>query len=95
MTIVVHPLSGWRDTTAFDLDSGRLCVLTPGHVVLRAGIAELLDAHPSSEPVHLNVPVSFPDGWEVNQVVLGFMSVCRGGFARQSKPRFPQKQKGR
>jgi hypothetical protein len=36
----------------------------------RAGIAELLDAHPSTEPVHLNVPVKFPDGWEANQAIL-------------------------
>ncbi|MDZ5447524.1 hypothetical protein U2F26_33280 [Micromonospora sp. 4G57] len=36
-------------------------------LVARAGIAELLDAHPSTETVHLNVPVKFPDGWEANQ----------------------------
>ncbi len=31
-------------------------------VVARAGIGELLDAHPSTESVHLDVPVKFPDG---------------------------------
>jgi hypothetical protein len=75
VTIVLHPLSGRRDATAFHLESGRLCVLTSRHrhaciVVARAGIPELLDAHPSTEPVHLNVPVKFPDGWEANQAVM-------------------------
>lgn len=75
VTIVLHPLSGRRDATAFHLESGRLCVLTSRHrhacvVVARAGIAELLDAHPSAEPVSLGVPVKFPDGWEANQSIL-------------------------
>jgi hypothetical protein len=78
LTIVLHPLSGRRDATAFHLESGRLCVLTSRHrhacvVVCRAGIAELLDAHPSSEPMHLNVPVKFPDGWEANQAILAYL----------------------
>lgn len=82
VTIVLHPLSGRRDATAFHLEAGRLCVLTSRHrhacvVVARAGIAELLDAHPSTEPVHLNVPVKFPDGWEANQSVLSFLQSCR------------------
>jgi len=42
-------------------------------VVARAGIAELLAAHPSTEPVHLNVPVKFPDGWEANQAILAHL----------------------
>jgi hypothetical protein len=75
VTIVLHPLSGRLDATAFHLESGRLCVLTSRHrhaciVVARAGIQDLLDAHPSTEPVHLNVPVKFPDGWEANQSIL-------------------------
>jgi hypothetical protein len=74
LTVVLHPLSGRRDATAFHLESGRLCVLTSRHrhacvVVARAGIAELLDAH-----VHLGVPVKFPDGWEANQSVLAHLS---------------------
>jgi len=78
LTIVLHPLSGRRDATAFHLESGRLCVLTSRHrhacvVVARAGIADLLDAHPSTEPVHLNVPVKFPDGWEANQSMLAHL----------------------
>ena len=69
VTIVLHPLSGRRDATAFHLEAGRLCVLTSRHrhaciVVARAGIADLLDAHPSDEPIHLGVPAKFPDGWE-------------------------------
>ncbi|MEV0895909.1 AAA family ATPase [Actinoplanes sp. NPDC049802] len=78
LTVVLHPLSGRRDATAFHLESGRLCVLTSRHrhacvLVARAGIAELLDAHPSTEPVHLNVPVKFPDGWEANQAMLAHL----------------------
>jgi hypothetical protein len=79
LVIVLHPLSGRRDATAFHLEAGRLCVLTTRHrhaciVVARAGIPELLDSHPSTEPVHLNVPVKFPDGWEANQAVLSHLS---------------------
>ncbi|WP_214410399.1 AAA family ATPase [Sphaerisporangium fuscum] len=82
VTIVLHPLSGRRDATAFHLESGRLCVLTSRHrhacvVVARAGIPELLDAHPSAEAVQLNVPVKFPDGWEANQAVLSHLSKHR------------------
>lgn len=82
VTIVLHPLSGRRDATAFHLESGRLCVLASRHrhacvVVARAGIAELLDAHPSAEPVQLGVPVKFPDGWEANQSVLEHLAKHR------------------
>ena len=82
LTIVLHPLSGRRDASAFHLEAGRLCVLTSRHrhaciVVGRAGIPELLDAHPSTEPVHLNAPVKFPDGWEANQAVLTHLSKHR------------------
>ncbi len=42
-------------------------------VVARAGIPELLDAHPSTEPVHLNVPVKFPDGWEAHQSIMSHL----------------------
>jgi AAA domain len=78
VVIVLHPLSGRRDATAFHLEAGRLCVLTTRHrhaciVVARAGIPELLDAHPSTEPVHLNVPVKFPDGWAANQSVMAHL----------------------
>ncbi|MGH3159173.1 MAG: AAA domain-containing protein [Streptosporangiaceae bacterium] len=78
VTIVLHPLSGRRDATAFHLEAGRLCVLTTRHrhaciVVARAGIPELLDAHPSTEPVHLNVPVKFPDGWAAHQAVMAHL----------------------
>jgi hypothetical protein len=79
VTIVLHPLSGRLDATAFHLEAGRLCVLTSRHrqsciVVARAGIPDLLDAHPSTEPVHLNVPARFPDGWEANQSVMAHLS---------------------
>ncbi|MGC4894651.1 AAA family ATPase [Micromonospora sp. DT31] len=82
VTIVLHPLSGRRDATAFHLESGRLCVLASRHrhacvVVARAGIGELLDAYPSTERVHLDVPVRFPDGWEANQTVLAHLDAHR------------------
>ncbi|MFI5838749.1 AAA family ATPase [Catenuloplanes sp. NPDC051500] len=82
VTIVLHPLSGRRDATAFHLESGRLCVLTSRHrhaciVVARAGIPDLLDAHPSTDPVHLNVPVKFPDGWEANHSILAHLTTHR------------------
>jgi hypothetical protein len=78
LTIVLHPLSGRRDATAFHLEAGRLCVLTSRHrqacvVVARAGIPELLDAYPSAEPVHLGVPVKFPDGWEAHQAIMAHL----------------------
>ncbi|KXK59349.1 helicase [Micromonospora rosaria] len=86
VTIVLHPLSGRRDATAFHLESGRLCVLASRHrhacvVVARAGIGELLDAHPSTEPVHLDVPVKFPDGWEAHQTMLHLLSTSTGNPA--------------
>jgi hypothetical protein len=79
LVIVLHPLSGRVDATAFHLEAGRLCVLSSRHrhaciVVARAGIPELLDAHPSTEPVHLNVPAKFPDGWEANQAVMAHLA---------------------
>ncbi|MFC0554893.1 hypothetical protein ACFFHJ_28745 [Planotetraspora thailandica] len=72
-------MSGRRDATASHLESGRLCVLTSRHrhafvVVARAGIAELLDNHPPTGRVQLNVPVKFPDGWEANHAVLAHLS---------------------
>ncbi|MCR6489790.1 AAA family ATPase [Amycolatopsis sp. OK19-0408] len=82
LVIVVHPLSGRRDATAFHLETGRLCVLTSRHrqaciVVAREGISDLLDSHPSTDPVHLSVPAKFPDGWEANQVVLAKLAEHR------------------
>ena len=82
ITIVLHPLSGRRDATAFHLEAGRLCVLASRHrhacvVVARAGIADLLDAHPPDEPIHLGVPAKFPDGWEANQTVLAHLAAHR------------------
>ncbi|GAA1290515.1 hypothetical protein Psi02_15200 [Planotetraspora silvatica] len=35
---------------------------------------ELLDNHPSTGRVQLNVPVKFPDGWEANRAVLAHLS---------------------
>jgi AAA domain-containing protein len=79
VTIVLHPLSGRRDATAFHLEAGRLCVLTSRHrhaclMVARAGIPEILDAHPFAESVHLNVSAKFPDGWEANQALMAHLT---------------------
>ncbi|OLZ69841.1 helicase [Streptomyces sp. IMTB 2501] len=69
ITVVLHPLSGRPDATAFHLETGRLCVLASRHrhaciVVCRAGVGDLLDDYPSTEPVQLGTLVKFPDGWE-------------------------------
>ncbi|MFI0896744.1 AAA domain-containing protein [Streptomyces sp. NPDC020983] len=82
VTVVLHPLSGRPDATAFHLETGRLCVLASRHrhaciVVCRAGVAELLDEHPSSDPVRLGVTVKFPDGWEANHAVLAHLAEHR------------------
>ncbi|MFI6404327.1 AAA domain-containing protein [Streptomyces sp. NPDC050548] len=82
VTVVLHPLSGRPDATAFHLETGRLCVLASRHrhaciVVCRAGVSELLDDHPSTEPVQLGVTVKFPDGWEANHAVLAHLAEHR------------------
>ncbi|MEU5401937.1 AAA domain-containing protein [Streptomyces sp. NPDC005963] len=82
VTVILHPLSGRPDATAFHLETGRLCVLTSRHrhaciVVCREGVAELLDEHPSTEPVQLGVTVKFPDGWEANHAVLARLAEHR------------------
>ncbi|MFI9275948.1 AAA family ATPase [Kitasatospora sp. NPDC052896] len=82
VTVVLHPLSGRPDATAFHLETGRLCVLASRHrhaciVVARAGIPELLDEHPATEPVQLGVTVKFPDGWEANHAVLAHLAEHR------------------
>ncbi|WP_399090645.1 AAA domain-containing protein [Streptomyces sp. BBFR2] len=82
VTVVLHPLSGRPDATAFHLETGRLCVLASRHrhacvVVCRAGVAELLDEHPSTEPVQLGVTVRFPDGWEAHHAVLARLAEHR------------------
>ncbi|MBW1598669.1 AAA domain-containing protein [Streptomyces sp. JJ38] len=82
VTVVLHPLSGRPDATAFHLETGRLCVLASRHrhacvVVCRAGVAELLDDHPSADPVRLGVEVAFPDGWAAQQEVLAELAAHR------------------
>ena len=82
VTVVLHPLSGRPDATAFHLETGRLCVLASRHrhaciVVCRAGVTDLLDDHPSTEPVQLGVTVKFPDGWEANHAVLAHLAEHR------------------
>ncbi|MFJ8661864.1 AAA family ATPase [Streptomyces sp. NPDC093795] len=78
VTLVWHPLSGRQDASAFHLETGRLCVLLSRHrfaciVVARVGITDLLDRHPRSSPVYLDVPPKFPDGWRAHQVVMDYL----------------------
>lgn len=46
-------------------------------MVCREGVADLLDEHPSTEPVQLGVTVKFPDGWEANHAVLAHLAEHR------------------
>ena len=53
VVVVLHPLSGRRDATAFHLEAGRLCVLTSRHrppclLGARGGGPGLLYARPST-----------------------------------------------
>ncbi|AQS69442.1 AAA domain-containing protein [Streptomyces pactum] len=85
VTVVLHPLSGRPDATAFHLETGRLCVLASRHrhacvVVCREGVGELLDDYPSTEPVQLGTLVKFPDGWEANHAVLAHLAEHRVGW---------------
>ena len=82
VTVVLHPLSGRPDATAFHLETGRLCVLASRHrhaciVVCRAGVSDLLDDYPSTEPVQLGTLMKFPDGWEANHAVLARLAEHR------------------
>lgn len=75
VVVVLHPLSGRAAATEFHLETGRLCVLLSRHrqaciVVGRAGIADVLDAHPGDTPIWIGAPIPVPDGWEANQIVI-------------------------
>ncbi|MEU0752849.1 AAA domain-containing protein [Streptomyces albogriseolus] len=87
VTVVLHPLSGRPDATAFHLETGRLCVLASRHrhaciVVCREGVTDLLDDYPSTEPVQLGTLVKFPDGWEANHAVLSHLAEHRVAWRR-------------
>lgn len=75
VVFVWHPLAGRRDATAFHLEAGRMCVMLSRHrqacvVVGRAGADRLLAEFPDADPVFLEEPEKFPDGWEANRLVL-------------------------
>ncbi|MGE4163944.1 MAG: AAA domain-containing protein [Vicinamibacterales bacterium] len=75
VVLVWHPLAGRRDATAFHLEAGRMCVMLSRHrhsciVVGRAGASRLLAEFPDADPVFLDEPEKFPDGWEANSLVL-------------------------
>lgn len=40
-------------------------------------IPELLDAHPSTEPAHVNATARVPDGWEASHAVMAYLGHWR------------------
>lgn len=75
VVLVWHPLAGRRDATAFHLEAGRMCVMLSRHrqvciVAGRAGADRLLAEFPDADPIFLDEPEKFPDGWEANSLVL-------------------------
>jgi len=63
-----------------DFDSALETAAETGWALYELGhrhIPELLDAHPSAEPVHLGVPVKFPDGWEAHQAFMAHLAKHR------------------
>lgn len=84
VVFVWHPLAGRRDATTFHLEAGRMCVMLSRHrqaclVVGRAGAERLLAEFPDADPIFLDEPEKFPDGWQANSLVLDHLSGFRVG----------------
>ena len=82
LVAVWHPLAGRRDATAFHLEAGRMCVMLSRHrqaciVVGRGGADRLLSEFPDSDPIYLDEPEKFPDGWQANYEVLQHLAKHR------------------
>lgn len=82
LVAVWHPLAGRRDATSFHLEAGRMCVMLSRHrhgcvVVGRGGADRLLSEFPDSDPVFLDEPETFPDGWQANFEVLQHLAQHR------------------
>lgn len=90
VVLVWHPLAGRRDATAFHLEAGRMCVMLSRHrhacvVVGRAGAERLLAEFPDSDPIFLDEPEKFPDGWEANYLVLQHLAKHRIGATSRGR----------
>ena len=82
VVVVWHPLAGRRDATAFHLEAGRMCVMLSRHrqaciVVNRGGAMRLLEEFPDCDPMFIDEPEKFPDGWEANHLVLQHLAKCK------------------
>ena len=72
ISIVLHPLSGKTQTTAFDSDAGRLCVMLSRHthacfVIYRDGIQEMLERSIPNAPRALGDSIDYAfAGWKAN-----------------------------
>jgi hypothetical protein len=71
LMVIVHPLSGVTAPSAFDLETGRLCVMTSRHraglvIVARDHIRDTLETHIPSAEQAVGRPDSAGRGYEAN-----------------------------
>jgi hypothetical protein len=80
VSIVLHPLSGKTETTEFDSDAGRLCVMLSRHthacfVVHRPGIQEMLESSIPNSPRALGDTIDMAHmGWMANLAFARWMA---------------------
>ena len=79
ISIALHPLSGKTEITAFDSDSGRLCVMLSRHthacfVIHRPGILEMLQANVPNTPRAIGDSIDWSHaGWKSNSDYAAWM----------------------